>query len=103
MNLPKGTLRILDCKIISLLWGDPDQSIYAFRDAQAINFKKMKEHYKKIYQDNSINVITLEENYRSTSDILNFSEKIMRQQDDRLSEKPSSHKWYLRFDQFILI
>ena len=66
--------------------GDPDQSIYAFRDAQAINFKKMKEHYKKIYQDNSINVITLEENYRSTSDILNFSERIMRQQDDRLSK-----------------
>lgn len=66
--------------------GDPDQSIYAFRDAQAINFKKMKEHYRKIYKENPINVITLEENYRSTSDILNFSERIMRQQDDRLSK-----------------
>lgn len=66
--------------------GDPDQSIYAFRDAQAINFKKMKEHYRKIYKENPINIITLEENYRSTSDILNLSERIMRQQDDRLSK-----------------
>lgn len=70
--------------------GDPDQSIYAFRDAQAVNFKKMKDHYKKVYPDNPINVITLEENYRSTTDILSFSEKIMRQQNDRLTKSLKS-------------
>ncbi|ODV77079.1 P-loop containing nucleoside triphosphate hydrolase protein [Suhomyces tanzawaensis NRRL Y-17324] len=57
--------------------GDPDQSIYAFRDAQSVNFAKMKQRYPKCA------VITLSQNYRSTSDILDFSESIMRQQNDR--------------------
>ncbi|CAK7897531.1 hypothetical protein CAAN1_15S01178 [[Candida] anglica] len=56
--------------------GDPDQSIYAFRDAQATNFQSMRQYYP------SINIISLTENYRSTSDILNISERIMSQQRD---------------------
>lgn len=56
--------------------GDPDQSIYGFRDAQVINFRKMVDHYG----EPNIRIISLNENYRSTSDILNFSENIMREQ-----------------------
>lgn len=63
--------------------GDPDQSIYAFRDAQAINFEKMEKHYLKRYQE-PCRIISLTENYRSTSDILDISEKIMRQQQKRV-------------------
>lgn len=65
--------------------GDPDQSIYAFRHAQSINFEKMK----KFYHDDC-NIITLTENYRSTSDILNVSEKIMQQQQSRISKQLTS-------------
>ncbi|RCK64527.1 ATP-dependent DNA helicase SRS2 [Candida viswanathii] len=58
--------------------GDPDQSIYAFRDAQSINFKKMEDHYVKMGLP--VTKITLDENYRSTTDILQLSETVMRQQ-----------------------
>lgn len=61
--------------------GDPDQSIYAFRHAQSANFKKMEKHYEKM--NLSVSQITLNENYRSTSDILQYSESVMRQQKDR--------------------
>lgn len=62
--------------------GDPDQSIYAFREAQVINFKKMEEHYsKKLLLP--VTKVLLSENYRSTSDILNISETIMKQQQNR--------------------
>lgn len=64
--------------------GDPDQSIYSFRDAQSINFEKMKDHYKSVKQ------ITLDENYRSTSDVLNFSELVMRQQKLRVLKSLNS-------------
>ncbi|KAI5948691.1 srs2 [Candida theae] len=61
--------------------GDPDQSIYAFRDAQAKNFGLMLDHYKRL--DLACGVIALNQNYRSTNDILQVSEKLMRQQQDR--------------------
>lgn len=61
--------------------GDPDQSIYAFRHAQSANFKKMEKYYEKM--NLSVSQITLVENYRSTSDILQYSESVMRQQKDR--------------------
>ncbi|QRG40620.1 hypothetical protein FDK38_005099 [Candidozyma auris] len=59
--------------------GDPDQSIYAFRNAQSANFDKMRQHYK----NHRLRVITLEENYRSTSGILGLSETLMLQQQGR--------------------
>lgn len=65
--------------------GDPDQSIYAFRHAQSGNFDKMRQHYQQKHQIAS-QIITLDENYRSTSDILLISEKIMRQQTDRMTK-----------------
>lgn len=68
--------------------GDPDQSIYGFRDAQSANFKKMKKFYES--KNLPVSVITLDENYRSTKDILNVSETIMRQQKDRVTKQLSS-------------
>lgn len=62
--------------------GDPDQSIYGFRDAQTVNFQKMLQYYDEKPIE-KCTVIDLNENYRSTSDILDFSEFIMRQQRTR--------------------
>lgn len=59
--------------------GDLDQSIYAFRDAQVGNFEKMLDHFSRIHSLQCM-VVTLSQNYRSTSDILAFSEHVMRQQ-----------------------
>ncbi|KAI5950615.1 srs2 [Candida margitis] len=61
--------------------GDPDQSIYAFRDAQSKNFTLMIEHYSR--HNLPCTVIALNHNYRSTKDILSVSEQLMRQQEDR--------------------
>lgn len=58
--------------------GDPDQSIYAFRDAQLVNFEKMRSYYSS--RSLQCKIIVLEENYRSTSGILQLSESVMRQQ-----------------------
>lgn len=68
--------------------GDPDQSIYGFRNAQSANFQNMKNHYSSLgllCQD-----IHLTDNYRSTSDVLNFSESIMRQQPSRIKKNLQS-------------
>lgn len=65
--------------------GDPDQSIYAFRDAQSKNFTLMVEHYDKL--NLPCTVIALNQNYRSTTEILQLSEKLMRQQEDRKTKE----------------
>lgn len=57
--------------------GDVDQSIYAFRGAMAENFVLMRKEYPQC------EVVQLRENYRSTQDILDISELIMRDQRDR--------------------
>lgn len=51
--------------------GDDSQSIYAFRGA---NFKNIME-FPKLFKD--VKIISLEENYRSTQEILNFSNYII--------------------------
>lgn len=61
--------------------GDPDQSIYGFRDAQAENFQKMAQHYAKL--DIPVACVYLTDNYRSTAGILRASEQIMVQQQNR--------------------
>ncbi|CAI5758565.1 unnamed protein product [Candida verbasci] len=68
--------------------GDPDQSIYAFRDAQCGNFESMIQHYKKMELE--VIRISLNENYRSTQDILQFSESVMRQQRKRIIKELNS-------------
>lgn len=64
-----------------LIVGDPDQSIYGFRDAQVKNFESMRLKYEKMGLPCS--TVLLDENYRSTSGILDFSEFVMRQQNER--------------------
>ncbi|MBA4407392.1 ATP-dependent helicase [bacterium] len=51
--------------------GDDSQSIYSFRGA---NFKNIMD-FPKLFTD--VKIITLEENYRSTQEILNFSNHII--------------------------
>lgn len=66
--------------------GDLDQSIYAFRDAQVGNFKTMLDHYS-LSHSLRCHIIDLTHNYRSTTDILAFSEKVMRQQSHRTQKE----------------
>lgn len=78
-NFARGSLSDPDLQNNVTIVGDPDQSIYAFRNAQSVNFDKMRQHYKSY----KLSVITLEENYRSTPGILSLSEKLMNQQAGR--------------------
>ena len=57
--------------------GDPNQSIYAFRQA---NFKNIL-NFEKDYP--GCNVITLEENYRSTNMILNAANSVIKNNKER--------------------
>ena len=50
--------------------GDEDQSIYAFRGADPWNFIRFKEKYESNY-------VTLDKNFRSTSNIVNLFDQFM--------------------------
>ena len=67
--------------------GDPDQSIYGFRGADAECF----ENLKKLYSD--LEVISLKENYRSSPQILCAAEAVISQAEVRTSraEAGASH------------
>ncbi|MDO4507845.1 MAG: ATP-dependent DNA helicase [Candidatus Saccharibacteria bacterium] len=67
--------------------GDDDQAIYEFQGALATNLKDFQEHY-------GAKVVALEENYRSTQEILDFSREIIRQAPDRFvkDKKLFAHK-----------
>ncbi|CCH40653.1 ATP-dependent DNA helicase pcrA [Wickerhamomyces ciferrii] len=60
--------------------GDPDQSIYRFRDAVSINFDLMRKLYPEC------DVVQLNQNYRSTSGVLDLSEALMTQQEKRIGK-----------------
>lgn len=65
--------------------GDPDQSIYSFRAAVANNFEIFEKQYpetRKVY---------LNENYRSTKEVLDISELFMRQQQGRKPRELNSN------------
>ncbi|KAH3672259.1 hypothetical protein WICMUC_004354 [Wickerhamomyces mucosus] len=64
--------------------GDPDQSIYAFRDAVSQNFSLMRNFYS------TTKTIILKENYRSVQDILNFGEEFMKKEKGRLTKTLNS-------------
>jgi DNA helicase II / ATP-dependent DNA helicase PcrA len=57
--------------------GDPDQSIYRWRGADITNILKFEEHYP------SSRVIRLEQNYRSTQNILDLAGGVIRHNVER--------------------
>ena len=61
--------------------GDDDQAIFAFQGAHYSHMLK----YKSLYRD--VSIITLEENYRSTTEIVDFSQKIVGQIGERLHDR----------------
>ena len=60
--------------------GDDDQAIYEFQGALSTNLTDYREYY-------DAHVVQLEENYRSTQEILDFSRKIIQQAPDRFADK----------------
>lgn len=61
--------------------GDDDQSIYSFRGAEVENIFSFAKNFAKE------NVIKLEENYRSTSNILNAANKVIGMNENRLGKE----------------
>ncbi len=61
--------------------GDDDQAIYAFQGAHYSHMLK----FKTLYRD--VSVISLEDNYRSTKEIIDFSQNIVKQINERLQEQ----------------
>jgi len=61
--------------------GDDDQSIYKFRGAQVKNIHTFKKEFSKA------KVIRLEQNYRSTQNILNIAESVIAQNPARMPKK----------------
>ena len=61
--------------------GDDDQSIYSWRGAEIENFL----NFNKTYKDTKI--IKLEQNYRSTQNILSAASGLIANNDDRLGKK----------------
>jgi DNA helicase-2/ATP-dependent DNA helicase PcrA len=64
--------------------GDPDQSIYAFRSAEIKNLIKMKEQYHETL------VVVLEQNYRSSTSIINLASEIIEQDESRPAKRMQS-------------
>jgi DNA helicase II / ATP-dependent DNA helicase PcrA len=72
-SLQFGLIRLLTEKQQNIcVVGDPDQSIYRWRGADITNILKFEEHFP------SAKVIRLEENYRSTQNILDVASGLIR-------------------------
>lgn len=61
--------------------GDDSQSIYSFRGA---NFKNILD-FPKIYED--CKIVTLEQNYRSSQNILNFANELLKKAKEKYSKE----------------
>ncbi len=62
--------------------GDPDQSIYGFRGADAKCFDKLKKEYS------DLETVTLRENYRSSPQILKAATAVISQEENSAGEDP---------------
>ena len=77
-QLQFGLIRLLTQKQQNIcVVGDPDQSIYRWRGADITNILKFEEHFP------SAKVIRLEENYRSTQNILDLASGVIRHNIER--------------------
>ena len=61
--------------------GDDDQSIYSWRGARVENMQKFRKHYP------DYNLIRLEQNYRSSSNILNAANALISNNSSRIGKK----------------
>ncbi|PLW13485.1 hypothetical protein PCANC_15611 [Puccinia coronata f. sp. avenae] len=73
-------MRLLAHRGAVTIVGDPDQGIYGFRYAQAINLEKMTQQFP------GTKVAMLEENYRSSSSILKASLAVVQQDQGRIEK-----------------
>ena len=62
-----------------MIVGDDDQSIYGWRGAQIKNIQKFLKDFKA-------ETIRLEQNYRSTANILNSANELIANNSDRLGK-----------------
>lgn len=69
--------------------GDDDQIIYEFQGAKTDTLEK----FLKRYENDNVEVICLEENNRSTQTILDFSYKVISQDETRLEFNPEFKKY----------
>ena len=77
-SLQFGLIRLLTEKQQNIcVVGDPDQSIYRWRGADITNILKFEEHFP------AAKVIRLEENYRSTQNILDVASGVIRHNIER--------------------
>jgi DNA helicase-2/ATP-dependent DNA helicase PcrA len=77
-QLQFGLIRLLTEKQQNIcVVGDPDQSIYRWRGADIKNILKFEEHFP------SAKVIRLEENYRSTQNILDLASGVIKHNVER--------------------
>src|SRR6056300_1862900 len=61
--------------------GDDDQSIYSWRGAEVKNILEFSKNY------NNTKIVKLEQNYRSTKNIINTASSLISNNDDRLGKK----------------
>ena len=61
--------------------GDDDQSIYSWRGAKSANIKRFQKDFKKV------KTIKLEQNYRSTKNILSSANAVIANNPERLGKK----------------
>ncbi len=66
--------------------GDDDQSIYSWRGAEIKNFLEFDKKYK------GTKIVRLEENYRSTQNILNVASELISNNENRLGKKLNSNQ-----------